>query len=289
MFSTLKGKIEKCVSQAKWNKGRDIIAALWSLLAGNSEDILLNYKKLEQDVGFLCHLSMTYDRITPYLKGIYLTLSDHLPKRDEEGWKKTDKQWAAYVYQKVSEGSLSNDQAAGALRPPEFASIPVSTDVKHVSRLASDIKALMKLFEPTTPPRTFVRAALFYSLEYGFVDASGCGVGATITTPEGIRLRKGTWGTYSEDESSNWREYINLVEFFEEQAALGNLREATVVICTDNSVAESAANRGTSSSKKLFDLTLRLHALEMKYSLKLIIIHVSGERMKAQGTDGTSR
>jgi len=289
MFSTLKGKIEKFVSQAKWNKGRDIIAALWSLLSGDSEDILLNYKKLEQDVGFLCHLSMTYDRITPYLKGIYLTLSDHLPKRDEEGWKKTDKQWAAYVYQKVSEGSLSNDQAAGALRPPEFASIPVPTDVKPVSRLASDIKALMKLFELTTPPRTCVRAALFYSLKYGFVDASGCGVGATITTPEGIRLREGTWGTDSEDESSNWREYTNLVEFLEEQAALGNLREATVVICTDNSVAESAANRGTSSSKKLFDLTLRLHALEMKYSLKLIISHVSGERMKAQGTDGTSR
>eukprot|EP00978_Attheya_sp_CCMP212_P017027 scaffold45129_cov63-Attheya_sp.AAC.1 len=62
---------------------------------------------------------MTYDRITPYLKGsIYLTLSDHLPKQDEEGWKKTDKQCAAYLYQKVSEGYLSNDQAAGALRPP---------------------------------------------------------------------------------------------------------------------------------------------------------------------------
>eukprot|EP00978_Attheya_sp_CCMP212_P010906 scaffold26569_cov60-Attheya_sp.AAC.2 len=222
MFSTLKGRIEKFVSQAKWNKGLDIIAALWSLLAGNPEDILLNYKKLEQDVGFLCHLSMTYDRITPYLKGIYLTLSDHLPKRDEEGWKKTDKQWAAYVYQKVSEVFLSNDQAAGALRPPEFASIPVPTDAKPVSRLVGDIEGLMKLFEPTTPPRTCVRAALFYSLKYGSVDASGCGVGATITTPEGIRLRReGTWGSNSEDESSNWREYTNLVEFLRRGSSTG--------------------------------------------------------------------
>eukprot|EP00978_Attheya_sp_CCMP212_P030161 scaffold109938_cov58-Attheya_sp.AAC.3 len=180
MFSTLKGRIEKFVSQAKRNKGRDIIGALWSLLAESPKDIRLNYRKLEQDV------------------------------------------------------------AAGALRPPEFASIPMPTDVKPVSRLAGDIKALLKLFEPTTPPQT-------------------CG----------IRLREGTWGSDSEDESSNWREYTNLVEFLEEEAALGNLSEATVIICTDNRVTELAANRGTSSSKKLlFDLTLRLHALEMKYSLK---------------------
>eukprot|EP00978_Attheya_sp_CCMP212_P015775 scaffold40823_cov60-Attheya_sp.AAC.3 len=98
---------------------------------------------------------MTYDRITPYLKGIYLTLSDHLPKRDEEGWKKTDKQWAAYVYQKVSEDFLSHDQAAGALQPP------VPMDVRPVSRLAGDIETLLKLFEPTIPPRMCVRAALF--------------------------------------------------------------------------------------------------------------------------------
>jgi hypothetical protein len=126
-------------------------------------------------------------------------------------------------------------------------------------------------------------------IKYGFVDASGCGVGGAITTPTGIRLREGVWGKDSEDESSNWREYTNLVEFLEQEAAQGNMANANVIICTDNSVAEAAANKGSSSSKKLFDLTLRLHALETKFGLKLIITHVSGERMKFQGVDGVSR
>jgi hypothetical protein len=289
MFSTLCGRILKFVSQAKWNKGRDIISSLIAQFDCDPELVRLNYKRLEQDVGFLCHLSMTYERVTPYLKGIYLTLSDHLPQRDEEGWKQTDIQWRAYIHQRLSEGVLSADQAVTALRPPAFASIPIPVEVKPVSRLLDDLKALSTLFAQTTPPRTLVRAACLYMIKYGFVDASGCGVGGAITTPTGIRLREGVWGKDSEDESSNWREYTNLVEFLEQEAAQGNMANANVIICTDNSVAEAAANKGSSSSKKLFDLTLRLHALETKFGLKLIITHVSGERMKFQGVDGVSR
>jgi hypothetical protein len=289
MFSTLKGQILKFVSQAKWNKGKDIVSSLLAQFKGDPDTVLLNYKRLEQDVGFLCHLSMTYERVTPYLKGIYLTLSDHLPKRDEEGWKQTDIQWRAYIHQRISEGVLSADQASTALRPPAFASIPVPVEIKPVPRLIDDLRALNTLFDQTTPPRTVVRSASLYMLKYGFVDASGCGVGGAITTPTGIRLREGVWGADSEEESSNWREYTNLVEFLEDEASQGNMENATVIICTDNSVAESAANRGTSSSKKLFELTVRLHALETKFGLKLIITHVSGERMKNQGVDGVSR
>ena len=54
-------------------------------------------------MGFLCHLSMTYEQITPYLKGIYLTLSDHLPQQDDDGWKQTDRQWRAYIHQRLSD------------------------------------------------------------------------------------------------------------------------------------------------------------------------------------------
>eukprot|EP00978_Attheya_sp_CCMP212_P049352 scaffold653047_cov59-Attheya_sp.AAC.2 len=41
----------------------------------------LNHKKLEQDTGFLCHIAMMYPEIMPYLKGSYLTLSEHLSNR----------------------------------------------------------------------------------------------------------------------------------------------------------------------------------------------------------------
>ena len=45
----------------------------------------MNFKRLEQVQGFLCHLSMTYDLIIPLLKGFHLTLCGHLPSHDREG------------------------------------------------------------------------------------------------------------------------------------------------------------------------------------------------------------
>ena len=58
---------------------------------------------------------------------------------------------------------------------------------------------------------------------------------------------------------------------------------------TDNSTAESAYYKGSSSSKKLHGLILRLHQLSLDYSVILQVIHVAGTRMIAQGTDGCSR
>jgi len=78
------------------------------------------------------------------------------------------------------------------------------------------------------------------------------------------------------------------------QAVDGLLRDspspsAELFLFTDNSVAEGAFYRGTSSNPRLFDLVLRLRSLEMHSSLRLHVVHVSGERMVAQGTDGLSR
>eukprot|EP00978_Attheya_sp_CCMP212_P002155 scaffold4461_cov48-Attheya_sp.AAC.1 len=57
---------------------------------------------------------------------------------------------------------------------------------------------------------------------------------------------------------------------------------------TDNSTAEAAYWKGTSKSRKLFELVLMLKKLEVKYDIILHVIHVSGKRMMAQGTDGLS-
>ena len=141
------------------------------------------------------------------------------------------------------------------------------------------------------------------SVFYGFGDASGKEFGSTISDnyncqgglsdevedEAGLRYRVGVWTADERAESSNYKELCNLVESTELEAKRGRLRNCEFFLFTDNSTAESAFYRGTSSSKMLHSLVLRLRILEMKYGLLIHIIHVSGTRMIAQGTDGASR
>lgn len=60
-------------------------------------------------------------------------------------------------------------------------------------------------------------------------------------------------------------------------------------MATDNSTVEHCIYKGNSSSPKLHDLIVRLRQCEFQYGFRLYVTHVSGERMKAQGTDGISR
>jgi hypothetical protein len=61
-------------------------------------------------------------------------------------------------------------------------------------------------------------------------------------------------------------------------------------MCTDNLTAESAANRASSTSPKLYRLAVRLRALQFRHGAQFIVSqHMAGGRMKDQGTDGVSR
>jgi hypothetical protein len=60
-------------------------------------------------------------------------------------------------------------------------------------------------------------------------------------------------------------------------------------IFTDNSTAEAAFWKGTSKSPLLFELVLRLKELEIKRDVQIHVVHVSGKRMIAEGSDGLSR
>jgi hypothetical protein len=104
-----------------------------------------------------------------------------------------------------------------------------------------------------------------------------------------VIYRVGVWGADVESESSNYRELANLVEDTEAEAEAGRLPESELFLFTDNSTAESAFYKGSSSSKKLHSLVLRLQKLAMDYSIILHVIHVAGTRMISQGTDGCSR
>jgi hypothetical protein len=129
-----------------------------------------------------------------------------------------------------------------------------------------------------------------------------------MTSPQGIKFRYGIWGDDLAGRSSNFREMFNiadsvaaevashkfthlshLVQKLESASAEGLLHHTEFFMFTDNAVAEGAFFKGSSTNKHLFDLVLRLEQLEFDNSLKIHVIHVSGKRMIAQGTDGLSR
>ena len=92
IFKITKKLITKSVSQEKWDKGRSIVSSLSALVVAHSDGRpRINRKELERQTGFLNHLTMTFDDMTPFLKGFYLTLNSWRPKRDEDDWKVSDK------------------------------------------------------------------------------------------------------------------------------------------------------------------------------------------------------
>jgi hypothetical protein len=96
--------------------------------------------------------------------------------------------------------------------------------VPLIQHLQDDIFALHQLFEGQTPPEVQTRRESVNMLLYGFADASGGGLGSTITVPgTGICCRIGVWGKDDETNSSNKKEFENVVETIEEEARSGLL------------------------------------------------------------------
>ncbi len=140
-------------------------------------------------------------------------------------------------------------------------------------RLASDLEALNALFSTDTPPRRVVRSRQVLVTLYGFGDASGDGFGQTLMTPAGIKYTYGLWGSVLSSQSSNYREFRNLLELVDAEASdtfpsLAQLVTSVerlvadappnmeMFLFTDNAVAEGAFYKGTSPSRALFDLVL---------------------------------
>ena len=124
---------------------------------------------------------------------------------------------------------------------------------------------------------------------FAFGDASGGGFGSAFTKEEGIVYHIGVWTTTESEESSNYREFTNVVDSCEREAERGALDQSELYFFTDNSTVEYALYNGTSSSRKLLELVRRLKALEMRCGMKIFVTHVAGKRMIAVGVDGISR
>jgi hypothetical protein len=115
-------------------------------------------------------------------------------------------------------------------------------------------------------------------------------LGSTVDVPSlGIRCRIGVWGKDDEANSSNFKEFENVVLTIEEEARNGMLNGASMYLFTDNSTVEGALFKGNTPSRKLFELIVRFRKVQMNVDADIIVSHVAGTRMIAQGTDGVSR
>lgn len=239
---------------------------LWIHQHLESESLLCR-STLESYRGTLVYISRTYPSITPYLKGIHLTIDSWYPHRDNEGWK-------------LPATERIMPMAAAHPHPP--------THVKAVPRLASNGAALLTLFQPDSPTLHPARPWATAQVFYGFGDASGSGFGTTLQLYDSLHYHHGQWCTAMSEVSSNYHELSNLVHGIKEAVHSNALRHCKLFIFTDNSVAEAAYHKGTSSSHHLFEQVLHLRTVEMHHQLFLHVIHIAGTRMQDQGTDGLS-
>lgn len=229
--------------------------------------------------GFLIYVGRTYRQLVPYFRGIHATLDGWRADRDEDGWK------IPGYFDHLN----FDEEDCGDIKYRVNGGLPDM--VKAVPRLDLDLEALLELTASETPPLYIVRADGVALVTYGFGDASGIGFGTAIELDGTLtRVRRGTWPwTIGQEMSSNWRELSNLVDAVEELANEGRLEGKEVFLFTDNSVSERAYFKGTSKSKTLFMLVLKLRRLELTGKFKLHLIHVAGTRMIDTGIDGLSR
>jgi hypothetical protein len=269
VFTTTGTDVLQSVSQVKWDRANAQLDELQSMI-GSSSDGLVDYKRLEEIRDFPGHISMTYSMVTPYLKGLHLTLASHHLGCNEFGWNVASKEWAAYLHEAVESRKSSGDEAIHMMDatlepsnpewdqdqekvpPPPRERKPPPPPPKQtgpVARLARYVKAMASLFVRETPGQVLLRASQVYTIIYGFANASGSGFGSTVMLKGEIRYRIGTWGPY-EDETSNYREFENVVAALREEEEAGNLENALMLLCTGNSTVESAIVKGNSSSEK---------------------------------------
>ena len=89
---------------------------------------------------------MTYDSLFPFLKGFHLTLSSHLPNRNEAGWKIRELEGIAHLETTRETGKLTSNQI-DHLAKATYDPLDHPTEVKPVPRFHSYLMALSKFFE----------------------------------------------------------------------------------------------------------------------------------------------
>ena len=186
-------------------------------------------------------------------------------------------------WKKLEDGSIDQAGIDGQVMDDEKAPSAVTGS----PRLASDVDALARLMQETEPPNVSLRSKTAVTVVFGFGDASGSGLGSTFTSGAGFSFRIGVSGSFDQDESSNWKEFTNVVQSLEEEGKAGYLANTELFMFTDkNSTVESCSFRGSSSSPKLLDLIIQLRVVSKTTGAKLNIFDIAGTPMIVLGTNG---
>jgi hypothetical protein len=280
-------RITRSVTQAKWDKGRGVVQWFRDQLDGGKG---FPFKAFLSKKGFMVHLCMTYKFLTPFMKGFHLLTDSWRKNRAKDGWKVQPREWEAYLQSAMEKGEVTEEEYCDMLSQDGDAEAPTTLFSDSVLRFTDDLGALELFFEIENPPLVSDRVSKLALVIYAFTDASGLGFGDTFLFDEDIEYTIGTWGIDEEGESSNYKELRNTVDAIERHAEDGKLTESMLFFCTDNSTVENALYHGRSkTSRTLHGLVVRMKLMEAKYNFQLLVIHVAGNRMKAQGTDGVSR
>ena len=276
------------VSAKKWTKTQGHLSWVLEHFSCSTDRPTLLLKELEKRVGFLVHLAMAYPLIFPFLKGFYLTMNSWRPGRFRDGWKMPAGCYASFLANTRRSDDPRSDPSS-AFSPTDDAMAPQKVTAAAI--LFEHATTLASFFSAPSPALRLIRGSSALEVCYFYGDASGDGFGASWWTPSNgtISFRYGIWGQEGLGTSSNYRELRNLVESLEAMAIKGGLEGKSIFVFTDNSVSESIAAKGSSVSKPLYELVVRLFKLEMSFRCKVLFIHVAGSRMIHQGTDGLSR
>ena len=126
----------------KWQKMKELILEMMTLLEENQ----LSRKRLERIRGFLIYVSRTFRWMTPYLKGLHLTIDGWRAGRDKELWpeysnKSKDQQREVRVWK----WNLESWMEEGEIDGEEVEEECPSDLVNPALRLILEVKALEKL------------------------------------------------------------------------------------------------------------------------------------------------
>ena len=121
-----------------------------------------NHNKLDQVQGLLVYVSRTYPSMTPYLKGIYLTLDQFRGGRYEDIWNRT-------------ESELKEVQNNPETQECQGSKISPSRVVCPVNRFSSDVHVLTILNKSQAPTLIHVCPKYIATAFYVFVGVSVSG------------------------------------------------------------------------------------------------------------------